>query len=452
MIFGNSSFFDMRVGESVTYRHATIVLNSVDRQFADVQVDGRQVRLKVSKLTLPVELNGIRLSVADNQYVKHLSDDASVHGLLSKDALLCVSDASRPLLDPDRYVFPISRRDGYTWPMGEDSHMFAYLGPHWNNPARFRSHEGIDFDMHDGRGIEKHPVVAIEDGVVAWSLASGLSPDNNEACVLIKSAANRDTYYVYKHLYAKRIAVTRGMVVQRGTPLGYIWSDGIWGHLHFAVVHSNTVPDYPNRYVNTVNVFPHLHELWCGPSRRPAPVFTHGEFAFGRLKGASRNVRYAHAYTPVLGCGWRIDHWCGADVLEAVPFENEGFILLKKVVHQHSRAACTNPDAYYEFAVDVEPGVYTIAVLVGNYYDRSHQRVVAEHVELGTFSLGKGVVAWTERREVSVTGTTLTLRIYYDETVGAGICKLSFAKVAETTPGCGARSDAQAARHIGEAR
>jgi hypothetical protein len=426
--FGNGFFYDMRVGDSLSFGKTTIALESVTRQFCVFTVAGRRVDIKVSKLTPPVIAGGLRLFVADNHYVKSLTDDPDVHGLLTKDALVCLSDASLPLLDPAAYTFPISRRDGYVWDMGENSYTFSYLGPHWNDKSRFRSHEGTDLDMHDGRGIEKHPIVAVEDGVIEWSLRE-LGGDKNEGCVLLRSASNPGIHYVYKHLYSRSVTVNAGERVRKGDFIGYIWGDGMWGHLHFAVVQRDTVPAYQGRYTNTLNAFAYLCQLWNGTPDAVPRVHTAGTFHFGRLKGASRNVRYAQAYTPSLGYGWLIDDWCGADNLEAIPYDTVGFIKLQRTVHAGSRAECTNPTDYYDFRVRVENGTYSLRVLVGDYYEKSFQRVEAHGSDLGTRTLDKGEVAWTNAHTVDVRDGFLTVRIFYADHVSAGISALEFRRL-----------------------
>lgn len=426
--FGNAAFYNLKIGETVNYMGRSVTLESSTRQFCDFSVDGKKARLMVSRLSLPVLVDGLRLYLAHNAHVKGLTDDNSVHGLLTKDALLCLSDASVPLLAPDSYTFPISRRDGYRWPMGEESHMFGYLGPRWNDKTRFRSHEGIDFNMHDGRGIKKHPIVAVEDGAVVWSLRE-LGGDQNEGCILIKSALNPDIYYVYKHMYSKYMYVSDGDPVKKGDILGYVWGDGMWGHLHFSIVRRDVPPQYRGRYENSLNIFPQMHELWSGISGEGLPVFTEGDFDFGRIKGESGNVRYNIAYTPVTGYGWLIDDWCAAGNLEAIPYEQaEGFVLLKKVVHEDSRAEAVNPEDYFDFEVNVENGAYDVKVLVGDYYQRSFQRVDIEGVDFGTWDLGRGVVKWTPRQEVEVEDGKLTVRIHLQPEQRAGICRLIFAR------------------------
>ncbi len=426
--FGNASFYNLNEGDTISYMGKEISLSGIDKQFSEFKIENKVVRLKVSKLSTPTIVEGLRIYLADNAYVKSLTNSERIHGLLVKDALISVSDASSPLLNPNRYAFPISTQDGYEWKLGESSHMFAYLGPRWNDRTRFRAHEGIDFDMHDGRGIEKHPVVAVEDGDVEWALRE-LGGDQNEGSVLIRSASQPNIYYVYKHLYSKLMFVNDGDTVRKGDTIGYIWGDGIWGHLHFSIVFRDTTPAYHDRYTNSINMFPQMYELWTGSSQGTHLPRTEGSFDFGRIKGESGNIRYNLAYSPVLGYGWEIDDWCPAEVLEAIPYESDkGFIFLKKTSHEGSRAEAVNPRDHFEFVVDVEDGVYAVSLLVGDYYNESYQRVEVQGTDFGTFDLEEAVVEWTDEKQVSVEGGKLRVRIYYKEDRGAALCHLKFAR------------------------
>ena len=431
--FGHGAFFDLDIGDEVVFQGRRVKLTGGNRQFCELTVDSHPIRLKVSKLTLPIEIEGIRVFVADNRYTKDLTDDTEMRGLLTREVLLCLSDASKPLLDATRFSFPISLRDGFQWRMGEESHMFAYLGPSWNNPNRFRSHEGIDFDLHDARGMERHPILALEESVVV-GVWRDLGGDGNEGCIILGSATNPKIYYVYKHLWSSSMSASVGDSVRTGEALGYTWGDGIWGHLHFSIVHRETVPGYRDRYQHCVNSFPALHALWTETNGQPDIVRAEGDFDFGRLKGGSGNIRYNLAYTPVLGYGWLIEDWCGAEVLPAIPFGSDrGFILLQEVVHSRTRAEAKNPLDHYVFAIDVLPGEYQVKVLVGDYYNDSWQKVVVQDQDFGTYKLEAGAVAWTPEQRVSVSTGQLLVRIHYPQDGRAGIARLVFKRSSPNT-------------------
>ena len=429
--WGGSSFLNFRVGESVEVGGHTIALTDVRRQWCALEVDGRACELEVSRLALPREVEGLRLFIADNRPVASLTDDAPLHQALAGDALLCVSDASRPLLDPERFIFPVSRRDGFQWRQLEDSHMFAYLGPRWDDKTRLRSHEGVDLDLHDARGIEKHPIVAVEDARVAWvqDYREGEdNPDHREACVCLQSEREPQIWYIYTHLYNRTVTVRAGDRVTRGQVLGTIWGDGLWGHLHFSVVHRSEAPPFPDRYRCALNCWPGLYELWNG-SLNPAPVRrTHYDLRFGRVKGLSGNYKLADAYAPVRGIGWLIDDWCTAGRVETYPSgEEEGYACLRRTLFRGTPAEATNPADAYTFVVDVEPGQYEVRAQVGDCYNPSWQRVEINGTDAGTFGLAKGETAWTEPHHVEAAQNRLHIRLHLgDETTHAGLCRLIF--------------------------
>ncbi|NCB09728.1 MAG: hypothetical protein EOM73_16410, partial [Bacteroidia bacterium] len=126
--WGNASYFNINKGEKITFNSVEIELLKLDNHYNTIRFGGDTLTLKVSRRSLPELSNGLRIFVADNQNVKALTTDNSRHGLLTKDALICLSDFNQPLLDPNRYIFPVSFNDGYIWSAEEDSHMFSYLG------------------------------------------------------------------------------------------------------------------------------------------------------------------------------------------------------------------------------------------------------------------------------------------------------------------------------------
>ena len=186
-------------------------------------------KLKPARAPLPAVLAGVRVFIADSRPVASCAADRfttcrHVHGALTGDALLCLSHADQPLLDPARHTFPIDRSEGYWWPMNEGSPMFAWYGPN-------RSHEGIDFDLHDARGLRRHALVAVEDGTVR------LARNRRNGTISLESLAQPGLWYIYQHTDGGQdsFLVREGQPVSRGQRLAYIWGDWRWGHLHFAV-------------------------------------------------------------------------------------------------------------------------------------------------------------------------------------------------------------------------
>ena len=90
--WGNARYFNLNEGESCTFNNVEIKLLRLENHFSHIKVGNDTIFIKVSRRTLPVISQGLRLFVADNKNVKSITSDSQVHSLLKKDALICVSD------------------------------------------------------------------------------------------------------------------------------------------------------------------------------------------------------------------------------------------------------------------------------------------------------------------------------------------------------------------------
>ncbi|GEM_PF-286592 len=425
IVWGNAAYVDFAVGQRHEFMGKEVELLAITNDYATVAVDGVQARLRMARRDRPAIVNGIRLFVADTQPVARLTTDADyplIHALTARDALLCLSDPARPLLDPARFTFPISREDGYVWTMDEDSGMFAYLLP-------TRSHEGADLNMHEARGQELHGLQAVEDGTIRWATPTGSA---NEACLLIESAAQPGIYYVYQHLNVAKLRVQTGDTVTRGQLLGFIWGDWQWGHLHFSVVAKGPAPDYAGRYRYLLNTFPQLYELWHGSIDPVAPPITSGQFRFAEIYYLCEGRRRLHAYTDTIGYGWLLGDWCAAgkvDFRQPSGQANQS-AQLRKVIHTQTGSPATNPNDWYDFEVRVENGNYLVSAEVGDAYSATAQRVEFEGEDAGSYELASGQLQWTSALTVPVSDGRLTVRIHLQNaSTSAGLRNLHFQKV-----------------------
>ncbi|MDX1283900.1 MAG: M23 family metallopeptidase, partial [Draconibacterium sp.] len=385
--------------------------------------------IKVSRRSIPVFSNGIRIFMADNQNVKNITTDNNIHSLLQKDALICLSDANKPLLSEKDYCFPVSYNDGFFWKMEEDSHMFSYLGlTEWKGKSYYRSHEGIDINLHDARGIEKHLLVAVEDSRVVWVENKNLDEAGKEACILLESSSQPGIYYVYKHLYNKKVFVKKGDELVCGEPIGAIWGDQIWGHLHFAIVKSDTIPTYEKRYNGLINFFPHLHELYYNESFAINRYFSKGRIKFGQQRDINGNEKNNLAYESYVGKGWKLGMWNIADKLEWCAKGNQGNVRLSKILFKNEKARRKNPENWYDYEINVRNGNYRIRANIGDLEKPTWQKVSFEGLPTSTYTLKAGEFKWTAERVVKVTDGKLTVRIYIDENGNkyAGISEIVF--------------------------
>ena len=422
----NCSYYNLNTGDSILFKNTKIKLLQLENHFSQIKAGEDTVWLKVSRRALPKAVNGIRIFVADNKNVKSLTSDKPVHGLLKKDALICLSELEKPMIDDRKYIFPVSFNDGYNWSAAEDSYMFAWLGlAEYMGDNFYRSHEGIDFDMHDARGLEKHWLVAMENSRVVWIEDDA---EENQACVLLESESQPGIYYVYQHLYDKNVVVKKGEKLVRGEPVGTIWGDNKWGHLHLSVVHSDTVPVYQNRYHHSVNFFPQVYELYFSGSYNYNRSFSKGRILFGQPRWINGNRKNAHAFEPWSGKGWDLGRWNTAEKVEYTEKGNEGNVRLRKTLFAGTPAACSNPDDYFEYCINVRNGVYRIRAKMGDWHLNSWQKVEFEGVEAGRFALEPGEFEWTSERVVKVKDGRLTVRVYTDtqNNTPSGISEIVF--------------------------
>jgi len=428
-IFGNAVYYNLDVGETVIYNQTEIELIRITNQYNQFKIGSDTLWLKVSRRTLPSFAAGLRVFVADNIIVKKLTDDNPIHGLLKKDVLICLSDAAQPLLDPNRFTFPVSFNDGFMWNGEEDHHLFSYLGKDVSNgKTLYRSHEGIDFELDDAKGIEKHWLVAFENSAVVWIEENKKENNSNTVAVLLQSQSNPQLFYFYDKLYKRSLEVRKGQNLIQGELIGTAWGDSERGYVHFSVLKSDTIPSFKPENFNVVSFFPQLHELYY---RNPQPIvrrYSRGAIDFetnGKSQTYGENNLSFEEYS---GKGWIFDKWNPADKIMTITKKKQNSIRLNKVLFNDSPAECTNPENWYEYEINVYNGVYRIRTKMGDSEVATWQRLMFEDVDAGTLSLAKGEFKWTSERVIKVSDNKLTVRIYVDESgkLSAGISEIVF--------------------------
>jgi hypothetical protein len=429
--WGNAHYFNLNEGESCFFYQHEIKLLRLENHYNHLKIGDDTICIKVSRRTLPTIAGGLRVFVADNKNVKSVTSDSLVHGLLSKDALVCVSEYQKPLLEPNDYTFPVNFNDGFIWNTEVDGYMFAYLGAGENPDDKYyRSHEGIDFDLDDARGLGKHWIVALENSQVEW-IEEGEAAGEKTACVLLKSESTPGLYYVYEGLLAKSLEIKNGQKIVQGEILGTVWGDENNGFLQLAVIKSDTVPQYRQRFFNTVNFFPQMFQLYYNQPFSFNKSFSKGRIVFGKNpKASDRNKTNIHSYENYIGKGWLFDHWNITQRVECVHNGSESNARLRKILFAGSPAARTNPQNWYEYEINVSSGVYRIRAKVGDLKLPSWQKIEFEGIESGTFDLGAGEYKWTAERVVKVEDSRLTIRLYIDpsDKKVAGLSEIVFQK------------------------
>ena len=251
-----------------------------------------------------------------------------------------------------------------------------------------------------------------------------------EAALLLESASVPGVYYVYQHLNRDKVFVEEGQRVRRGQKLAFIWGDGRWGHLHFAVGAYGGVPPYQARYQYLLNVFPQMYELWHGDLQYHTPVRTSGDFTFANQYWRNDNQQHLAAYAAVLGYGWQLGDWCPQGKVET-SLTDEGVkpdqsARLRKTMHANTPSPAVNPNDYFDFEVAVVPGTYRVSVLVGDPYGPTWQEVSCEDKGLGEYDLRTGQRQWTPELDVPVADGRLTIRFRLKDGVTAGVSQLYF--------------------------
>ena len=439
--WGNATYCPMSVGETIDYLGRKVTLVSLNHNYCTIRVGQEERELIVARRNLPVVMGGVRVFVSDSSNVANITKDSRPHvhsALAGKDAVLCLSDPAKPLLDPEHFSFPISRRDGWEWPNESNSHMFAYLGP-------TRSHEGIDFDIHEGRGREVHAILALEDGIVRQLTSDGGNYER-EARVLIESASHPGVYYRYSHVNDDTLRIQEGQRVTKGQMLGYIWGDNYWGHLHLAVTGWG---DDASGLQGLMNVFPQIYELYYGSLGHPRRIWTKSS-SWRYVDGNREDIDYwvfycdtfhndsikygnrvhREGYNDVVGYGWNLGTWCTAYKMDTVDIYQDSNVRLSKTLFAGTAAEAVNPNDYYDFEIDVENGYYDVRARVGDRDAASWQQVLFEGVDAGTFSQAAGAFVWTPKQTVAVRDGKLTIRLALkDASTLAGLRMLSFAKI-----------------------
>src|SRR5690554_160064 len=429
-MWGEGSYYNLKIGESIYYNDKEVKLLQIHNHYNQIKVGSDTLWLKVARRTVPIELDDIRIFVADNRKVNALGTDSCIHNLLIKDVLLCISQTSLPLLNFAQYHFPVSFNDGFVWNAEEDSYTFSFYRS-GGSKSEYYTYPGIGFNMHDARGMQRHWLISVENSRVVWIDDSQVDKNNNQSCILLQSESNPNIYYAYNGIYNKNVVVKKGQRLMRGDAIGAAWGDDTWGHVQFTVINSKTEPLPGEGFCNVVNVFPQLFNLYFRNTSFISKSFSRGKIVFGKPRRLSGNQIFAHEYENYSGRGWITGKWNPADKVEWISEGMNGNVRLKKVLFEGTHARARNPEDHYEFQIAVSNGTYRIRAKVGDVQEASWQKIEFEGVGAAVKSLNAGEFDWTGERVVQVKDGTLNTRIYIDpkNVKVAGISEIVFQKV-----------------------
>jgi hypothetical protein len=408
--WGNSFYFNLNVGQSIHFKNTEVKLLGIKNHYNHLKIGEDTLWLKVARRSLPEEISGLRIFVADNKKVKSLTSDNLIHGLLTGDALVCLSESSLPLLDPVHFVFPVSFNDGFSWTAEEDTYPYSlYKQDGQTGNTGFKSYHGVGFDLNDARGKQKHWLVSVENARVAWVQTKG-----NETSVMLGSESQPDIYYLYSSLYSKSVTLKKGQKLSRGDVIGTAWGNRNWGHAVFSVIKSEAEPNPDSGFHNIINCFPQLFDLYFRQEKNITKFFTRGRIMFGKPEWINGNKKNTQAYEKYSGKGWITDNWNPADKVDWVNKGNDGNVRLNKILFEGTLAQSQNPHGYFEYRINVRNGTYRIRAKVGDLYLPSWQKIEFEGVLAAVKSLDAGNFDWTPERVVKVEDGSLNIRIYID--------------------------------------
>jgi len=425
--WGNALYINLALGEAFNYKGRMVTLLAMEGDACQIDIDGQSAWLRIARAQLPTILNGVRVFLAQNRVVADLTANApggDAERGLTGDAMLCLSSPKRPLLDRRTFGFPIDRNQGFEWSMEESNAQCAMLAPGL-------APLGIDIDLHEARGSDLHGLLAIEDSYVAW--VDGVDGDPSRACVLLESASERGLYYVYQHLWRSSVQVEAGQFVRRGQPLGTIWGDAAWGHLHFGVIGYGPTPAPGGDFQgHEINAFPMLYELYHGDLTPRPRVWRSGRFSFGRHRALDGCKKRLAAYSDLLGYGWTLGRWNAAGAVESSGSASAdwgGNARLRNPLFPGTRAECVSPEPCFEFAVAVPDGPYEVQAMVGDGELATWQRLTCNGAEMGDYTLEGNRYAMTPAVRVDVEEGLLCLRLELTKGLAAGLAELSFTYV-----------------------
>jgi len=430
--WASASYYNLNEGESFFYDNTEIKLIQVKNHYNLIKIGNDSVWTKVSRRSLPELLGGLRIFVADNKNVKALTEDSETHSLLKKDALICVSLNGQPLLDPNLFVFPVSFNDGFVWDTESDKYLFSYLGlQECFGNTLYRSHPGIDFELNDAKGIEKHWLLALENSTVVWIDENKNEDEKHQVSVLLESSSSPGIYYYYSNLYDRTLEVRKGQNLQAGELIGTPWGDNKRCFVHFAVIKSDSIPANNPESFAVVNFFPQFYDLYFQSTFQISKTFVKGTIFFGRDSDKNGMEKNNLAFEEYSGKGWLIGRWNSTDKVPSVSKGDLGNARLTKVLFAGTKAQCRNPGNNYIFEINVRNGSYRIRAKLGDVAMPTWQNILFENVNAGTPETGAGEFKWTSERIVKVIDGKLTIKINLNEneSIPAGISEIVFQRI-----------------------
>lgn len=429
--WGNGRFFNLNIGETVTFLNFEIKLLKIDGRTNLLKVNNDTVQLYASGRTLPLETSGLKLFAADNKTLKIISDNKQIHNNLKKDLLICVWNNKLPSLPESDFVFPVGFSTGFNWNGDGTGYFFAAPCNHdWMLKNNFLMNDAYDFQISYDNNLSCHPVIAVENSTVVQTSVAG-NKNVKEIYLLLKSNSNGNIYYKYRFEGVKSVKLKTGEKLETGQEIVPFYTPGQKVLFSFSVIYSETEPDIKPFSSAIVNVFPQLYELYYRQTNPVIKNFTKGRILFsdgGNAKGISKNMDKYEDWT---GKGWLLGAWNIADKVEWTNNINGGNARLKKTLFENTKAMAVNPVNYFDYEISCPNGIYRIRANMGDVAENTWQRVEFEGIKTSAIHLGPGESKWTDEIVAKVSDLKLTTRIYLDtkNKVPAGISEIVFQQI-----------------------
>jgi Peptidase family M23/PKD domain len=213
----------LNVGESYTFQfrsggrrvvklvgvqeHRDSVVNLMRRAEVQVEIDGKPLALVCEPYTMPTETAGLRV----------LADSTAGWGNVPKTVQFSLWDAADPILDTNRFGFPVSHYRLFSHPT-QCYNEPVHVGERDGDPVGQRFYHDYGFDMvgYDG----KEDVVSAVEGTVALFWPDQQGPSS----VVIQDKYG--FYWSYAHLQSLAPGIVLGAHVAKGQKIGALGKTG----------------------------------------------------------------------------------------------------------------------------------------------------------------------------------------------------------------------------------
>jgi hypothetical protein len=211
---GESCTFQLRSGgrrvlKLVAVReHRDSVVNLMRQADVQVEIDGKPLTLVCEPYTMPTETAGLRV----------LADSTAAWGNVPKAVQFSLWDAADPIVDTNRFGFPVSHYRFFSHPT-QCYNEPVHIGERDGDPVGQRFYHDYGFDMVGYEG--KEDVVSAIEGKVAlfW-------PDKQGGPSSVVVQDMYGFYWSYAHLQSLAPGIVLGAHVHRGQKIGVLGKTG----------------------------------------------------------------------------------------------------------------------------------------------------------------------------------------------------------------------------------